>query len=88
MDFELLLPTFVTKLMLHKNSLLKKRGGLRIGPGKISQCAYCSAKHGKGKKLLCNAGEVLGDTLIGLHILGGVLTECLHGKLLTSGKSA
>ena len=45
--------------------------GWLTSPCKISQCAYCSAKRGKGKKLLCNAGEVLGDTPIGLHILKG-----------------
>ena len=50
--------------------------GWLTSPCKISQCAYCSAKRGRGKKLLCNAGEVIGDT------------ECLHGKLLTTGKSA
>ena len=62
--------------------------GWLTSPCKISQCAYCSAKRGRGKKLLCNAGEVIGDTPIGLHFLRGVLIECLHGKLLTSGKSA
>ena len=37
MDFELLLPTFVTKLMLHKNSLLKEIGGARgLAPAKLA----------------------------------------------------
>ena len=59
-----------------------------MAPAKLANAHIVWPSVARAKKLLCNAGEVLGDTLIDLHILGGVLTECLHGKLLTSGKSA